>query len=395
MSQKSFSLFPKLPNEIQDFIWDQAVRPVPGTGHAHTFFFRMSRDADVTAADEPRCPVRFGPHGTIEPGARIAVSTEANDSVYLTDSGLWMACRGSRAAMERYFRKNEWWSDTVGSQQPRRLALKGNYFGHLDVAHTASYSTRDGKIGMNETNSMQRKNDESGADGLDPMDDTNSTDSSDAMDEGVSHITIRPAEDLVILKHPGLSDVDWFHLYAWNSVPLLEIGNGRGVAGVPCFLGPHFGFDYEPLWLDVLKWRALRRNIPITADSDSIVDMVDVFHVGSEQTMWFIDHRLRRREKTRGAAEEWSNVESRSDGSISSHKRNVSGHAVTKRRTFRSVSRLYTEVRQEDLEEWIVEDDIEDAGTVFDFFDTLTELYGDRLEMEETGRMRLLACEEV
>ena len=346
---QTFHLFSNLPTELQDLIWYHAVRPVPGKGHVHNFIISDHYSQHSQRADQ----LRFGVEGHVKSGIRLSVPHERerykwskttaaldglkDESVYSTDGGLWMACRASRSAMEKYFDKNEWRSDMPGSDQPHiNRARKGDFEGDPARPHTAAYYS-------------------SGQQCHEP-----------------SYVTIRPEEDLVILKHPGLSQVDWFHFYAWNSIPLFMVD--RPSKG-PYFLGHHIAFDYDPVWKDILDGGALRRcPVRITADTTSIVDMVYIFHESNDSNMlWFIDHRLKRR--VIPPTEKWPDQ--------------------GPRRSFRSVNYVYTEVWRQEMEtHWVIEDHIEKPWSVWNFLNAL-ESYPSLQPIWNSRRIGLLARELV
>ncbi|KAL4782347.1 hypothetical protein BJX76DRAFT_292763 [Aspergillus varians] len=149
-----FPLFTKFPIEIQDYIWDIAASPFPGDRHLHTFFavdhyFDKEKDADKVCGD----PLRFGAAGALNDrsfGLMVPWDDPdgvPNTSAYSANSGLWMACRASRSAIQHRYPKNEWWSELQGSESecPPRLAGRGEFLGHPDASHTASYIDRNGQ----------------------------------------------------------------------------------------------------------------------------------------------------------------------------------------------------------------------------------------------------------
>lgn len=71
----------------------------------------------------------------------------------------------------------------------------------------------------------------------------------------------------------------------------------------------------------------------------------------------------------------------------------TSNDVLQDRYIFRSTSHVYTEIRKEDLDEWAVIDNIDNPGTVFDFFEILHQQYNGRLEIGGSDRMRVLARE--
>jgi len=138
----SFHLFRDLPTELQDHIWNLAVRPFSGDRHLHGFIIANQHFDKPSGANETQADfLRFKPGGELGTGWGLAVPRSPNTSAYKLDSGLWMACRQSRRALERHFHKNEWWSDLPDSDCPPRLAERGDYIGHSDASRTASLPT--------------------------------------------------------------------------------------------------------------------------------------------------------------------------------------------------------------------------------------------------------------
>ncbi|KAH7009969.1 hypothetical protein EDB80DRAFT_714146 [Ilyonectria destructans] len=356
MEGASFRLFPHLPPEIQDVIWDAAVRPATKS-HVHSFIIADHHCRTFDSVSVPGFFLRLGARGKVNGGFKLAVPHDdphsgPNSSVYLSDSGLWMACKQSRAAMEGRFPTNEWWSEIPGEDQPQRKARAGECFGQQNVAHTASYI------------------------------DSNSQ---------VQHITIRPDEDLVYFSPLQLDLINWFHHYAFNDVPLIDYRGYNTVSPASSFLGLHVALDYDPLMLETLAGRTV--NCPhrrVTFSTTSIVDMVDVFHESATRTIWFIDHRLRRPE---GMAAKDTKAEAQSKpGLPAASTSTFPGNTQDGRRIFYSNDCVFTEVQREDLSEWVMDEE-NGNGTVFEFFDLLHQVAGGRLEVEGSDRMKALACE--
>jgi hypothetical protein len=237
----SFPLFRNLPTEIQDHIWELAIRPLPGNRHVHEFiivdhYFDKPNGADTIFASF----LRFEPGGHLGENFGLAVPRTINTSAYNLDSGLWMACRQSRRALERHFRKNEWWSALPNPECPTRLAGRGDYTGHLDVSHTASYIDSDGKA---------------------------------------HHVTISPDKDLIHIVGLDPVSVEWFYHYAGDRY-LLNYRREGLYESSPSFLGLDIAITFQSGWIDF---------IPST-----LIDMIAVLHDTAGRTLWFIDNRLYR-----------------------------------------------------------------------------------------------------
>ncbi|KAI1409041.1 hypothetical protein F5Y13DRAFT_203870 [Hypoxylon sp. FL1857] len=83
---QSFPLFPRLPQELQDMIWNFAVRHPP-TLH----FFRQANSGGGLVLEAPRCDPQAQPSWT-----------ENNSSFYVYYKALSSTCRASRRAVEKY-----------------------------------------------------------------------------------------------------------------------------------------------------------------------------------------------------------------------------------------------------------------------------------------------------
>ncbi|OTB04944.1 hypothetical protein M426DRAFT_261296 [Hypoxylon sp. CI-4A] len=110
MAASTFHEFPRLPKELRDMIWDEAIRPDLPAAHFFTPFDNYThipknikkyavaghgyRKRNPCSLAAPRCskenPDRFS-------------WIDNNPSMYMEDSGLWSACTESRAAMIRRF----------------------------------------------------------------------------------------------------------------------------------------------------------------------------------------------------------------------------------------------------------------------------------------------------
>ncbi|KAJ5086394.1 hypothetical protein NUU61_007701 [Penicillium alfredii] len=342
----SFHLFQSLPTELQDHIWDLAVRPLPGDRHLHTFivvdhyFKKIEWEPDIHAdflrfASDPSLKgCNFGlavPHDDATKGP--------NQSAYRLDSGLWTACQQSRKALERRFTKNEWWSELPSPASPPRLATSGDYAGQPGVSHTASYPDKNGEP---------------------------------------NHITIRPDRDLFHLVDATVGWIDWFYHYAGDHVPLVDCRAQRPNDPPVSFLGMDIAIEFEAKWVGWLP--------------SSLVDTLSVLHDDAGRTVWFIDRRLRRALRSgeldlkEGSRPTTATTGDTSDISeLSSDPEGI--------QTFYSWGYVFTEVRQKDQHLWEVDDEETKMQTVFDIFPLLQEAHNGRLEIEGTNRLRVLACE--
>lgn len=350
----TFPRFPDFPQEIRELIWDAAVRPVPGPRHLHRFiivdgYVNRGNVARTVSGDF----LLFGADGIINSGFSLLVPQDTpengrNDSVYMTDSGLWMACRESRAAMERHFKKNEWWSNVKAPKRPPHRGKRGDYFGEEDASHTATYTER--RTGQDK------------------------------------HITFYPNRDMILLQPLAINSVDWFHHYAWNDVPLIDYRSRRDAKPEPAFLGMDLAFEYHPAMYDVLVDRMMnhcRHNSP-QISTMSLIDMVDLFYEDALRTMWFIDYRLRRRRETTNTTTTTTTAGSTAAGD-------------GERAIFRSEDYIFTEILRDDMQHWELSGENEIEGeerkTTFDFFDVLFGGVSPRLELDPIGRIKVLACE--
>ncbi|OJJ08514.1 hypothetical protein ASPVEDRAFT_402199 [Aspergillus versicolor CBS 583.65] len=254
---RRFLLFPQLPVELQDHIWDIAAQPFGSHGQLHTFFAadhycKQETEALRVGSD----PLRFGPRGTVkERSFNLLVPWDdedghVNTSAYNAICGLWTACRASRKALERRHPRNEWWSDIPGPESncPTRNAGPGGYLNDPDASHTASYIDRE---------------------------------------ERAQHITIWPERDIVHIAIPRGRDLaDWFYHYAGDHVPLLDKRSDAGDSEAhPSFVGMNVAIDYNPRWF---SWPPAY-----------LADTLEVFHDNTLRKVWFIDRRLRQRQPVR------------------------------------------------------------------------------------------------
>lgn len=398
MASDTFQLFPNLPKEIQDLIWNAAVRPVPGTRHVHRFMVLGSQEPEHSFSGHLLDFTSFGvtstedrnlnehkeneeTSATKETGSteekdddshevasskklvlgscHLAIPHDAldgglNDSVYAQDSGLWVACKASRAAMEKHFTKNEWWSEAECENAPERLATCGDYKQEKGATHTASYKNYDGEY---------------------------------------THITINYDRDLFCLDSRHLGSLDWLQNLRdciRRSTPdfpaRMEESEDGGLVANPSFLGPNIAIDYDPYmfdqWLPAsthlrrpdVEWNAMRLSY-----------MMELFSFQVKRTLWFIDYRLR------PVDPDYAKLEILSGESV---LRSSDGQ---ERAIFRSDEVVLIEVKPDDRDKWyIAASDYQSRAsgyTAFDFFKLLARSGYGYLEIDEYRRLRVLACQ--
>ncbi|KAJ5097670.1 hypothetical protein N7456_008391 [Penicillium angulare] len=334
-----FPRFRALPVEIQDYIWDLAIRPLPGENHVQEFiivdyYFDQVNGSDKIQADF----IHFQPIGhPRERNYGLAVPRQdpqrgPNNSAYLLNSGLWQACPASRQAMERYFRKNEWWSQISNPESSSPLTSRGDFDDQPGVSHTAYYI---------DTGGVEH------------------------------HITIRPDKDLIYLV--GLDPVlgmDWFYHYAGDSI-LLDRKPVEQSAIQSSFLGHDIAMKFSTRWIDPIP--------------DGIVDMISVLHDETGRTLWFVDERLRRRTDLIKFGDL-----SKSDAPQGS---SCFSDSQMKRKVFHAQSYKLTEVRETDMHLWEIVDKEGKTQPVHEFFRRLIPMHGGRLEIVGSDRLRVLAYE--
>ncbi|RGP73599.1 glutathione s-transferase omega 2 [Fusarium sporotrichioides] len=339
----TFPQFLGLPKEIQVLIWEAAIRP-PGDRYVHRFSI-----AGFPLRHTNRKHLRLQRTNHLPNGTSRLVSCSAltvplddvegniNDSIYLSDSGLWTACKDSRDAMERRFKRNEWWSHIKSPHHPKRTAMPGQYLAQEDTAHTASYTDCNGVV---------------------------------------KHITIGYERDLIHLDPRylcNIENIDWFHVS--NDIFQLVFDKRLEVEGdpvvKPSFVGTNIALDYDRSILDQFSSRKVHyREKSLEARSVDLFDMCLFLCETAQRTVWFIDHGL-----------------------VLAPNRAVDTAQV--REIFRSGNCIYTEVKREDigvlwhLSEYDKAYDDENH-TAFDMFRIFEE---GSWELEDPSCLRVLACQ--
>ncbi|KAI0882285.1 uncharacterized protein GGS22DRAFT_49893 [Annulohypoxylon maeteangense] len=266
MALTTFHLFPQLPPELRDMIWEEAIRPDVPSAHFFTawngFENRMYESdfqtlANYSVAGRGRQPDM--PCGLAAPRCnREQPFTPSwfdnNPSVYMEDSGLWTACWGSRRAMIRRFgnRKVSYRKETLAQ---RFLGQAPEY----NDAPATGTMVQDGRT---------------------------------------QYFTVCPKTDLFCLQP--------FHKNGNVRWPTLErdvaIFNIRGSPRA------HIALEFDPHWTDdeELRDESFRLSIPplkryeIELFGQTRTDLGSVFLAGTNQVgswaraLWFIDYRISR-----------------------------------------------------------------------------------------------------
>ncbi|OBS25778.1 hypothetical protein FPOA_06313 [Fusarium poae] len=342
--ESTFSKFLDLPKEIQFAIWEVAIRP-SGDRHVHRFSIAGFPLRHTNRKHLCLQKTKLWSDGTLRSAVCSSLTVPSddvegnpNDSIYLSDSGLWTACKDSRDAMEKRFKKNEWWSKVKSPYHPKRTAEPGQYLGQEDTAHTASYTDHDGIV---------------------------------------KHITIGYERDLIHLDPRYLCDlenIDWFR----NSIDIfqlpvfdrrLEMGGNLVVR--PSFVGSNIALDYDRSILDQFSSKMVHyRDKALRTRSVALFDMYVFLCETAQRTVWFIDYGL-----------------------VPVPNRAVDSLPV--REIFRSGDCIYTEVKREDigvlwqLSEYDKAYDDENHSA----FDMLRIFEAGPWELEDPSRLRVLACQ--
>ncbi|KAH7009965.1 hypothetical protein EDB80DRAFT_868489 [Ilyonectria destructans] len=113
MAALTFHSFCELPFELREQIWTLALRPDRPAAHCFTIF--NAHEADELSAlqsyamhhESPKSCDIAAPRSD-KSDMRTISWTASNPSIYLTDSGMWTACKESRDIMEKRFDTLTW-----------------------------------------------------------------------------------------------------------------------------------------------------------------------------------------------------------------------------------------------------------------------------------------------
>ncbi|KAI0384310.1 hypothetical protein F5Y04DRAFT_293261 [Hypomontagnella monticulosa] len=253
---ESFTLFPLLPKELRDKIWDSAIRPdQPG---AHFFSVVGPLEAGDSPLDYgPRMELKILEHPDkwddrvlAAPGHLHANSVRLsweihNPSLYMYDSGLWSACKESRDRMEWRFESQSWDRDArerYFRDSPRSQIKESNV-----ISTTGCFRTRT----------------------------------------GMRYFTMYPHQDLLCLQSRWKRTFQLCDFRLANidvAVPFLNSRLG--------FRGPrNIAIEFDPAWASYEMGQPSRfsQGLIFTADHRNC----------RPNTIWFIDYRIRRQDDSR------------------------------------------------------------------------------------------------
>ncbi|KAK7696775.1 hypothetical protein SLS64_014225 [Diaporthe eres] len=245
MSQ--FTIFSRLPHELRDQIWDQAIRDDGPAAHFFTMY-DPAVDTDHAVRQEKRVHATSGGN---DPSYRVGLAaphdrrwgehswTVGNVSAYMTDSGLWTACRASRRRMLWHFRPTA--TSSPAAPDPAD---------ELPASSTAPV-----------TMPFRRDNGER------------------------QYLTIRPSEDLLCFQLASSSAISrqegdhWIHL---QNFPLFRWRRPGGGWESPQRMR-HIAIEYDVEYLDEMTASWLRQSCIMAEDVVGLAGF------------WFINYRLERR----------------------------------------------------------------------------------------------------
>lgn len=246
-----FHFFPRLPPEIRDLVWAHAAMPLPGAHHAQTFSiqdFRATRSPEKIDGEAVLLNQKDG-------GISLYVPRSNNDSAYLADAGLWLACRDSRRAMEFRYPYNEWRANPpMTKYNSSTLASNGEFYKQDDVAHTASCRDANGQK---------------------------------------SYVTIK-TNDLFYFEKHDPSDTDWFHAQLTPFLDYHEETLEHHAEPGPSFLGQNVAIDLLGQWMSP-------SNPLYDGVSHHLTDFCTSVLTSCLRTVWLVDYQLERGPNSSGS----------------------------------------------------------------------------------------------
>ncbi|KAF3803933.1 hypothetical protein GCG54_00008436 [Colletotrichum gloeosporioides] len=261
MATQTFTPFSDLCPELRAMIWDFATRPHGIRGVQHfSIFHRNSVPTNFEGHIAPM--IEINQIEVVVAPSTIDSTTGSsynNNSTYTIDSGLWTACRESRAAMFRRYRPDEW-TDFYEFQKKKYSPDREP---DRSVVHLSStYHDMPATFEMNHGEKSQ-------------------------------FFTVLPATDLIFIHLTSLRQ------RIWDLSKQLPFASWRLGFGGMC----HIALEFDPSWsiaeleqyqqeweggqpeLSVERWKEYdmlvqtSRNVPAR---------------GNLKTLWLVDRRLRR-----------------------------------------------------------------------------------------------------
>ncbi|KAI1777492.1 hypothetical protein F4818DRAFT_457321 [Hypoxylon cercidicola] len=246
MEPRTFHPFSWLPKELRDAIWDLAIRSDRPSTHFFTVF-DCSNDVEWSVLsqysmrhqDVTRCGLAAPQNQTSNHHQQQFSWTKGNRSVYMVDSGLWMACRESREAMERRFRVTEW-------DIERETMFFSNPRGDMpDAPATASFTSNGEK----------------------------------------QRCLIYPKSDLILLQ-PYSPDTVYCN-YLIRTVPIFD----RAIM----FYVSHVAIDFDPQWFECDNFLSPYFSVWSSSGTLGFASRAAADDVEWAENLWFVDYRIRRR----------------------------------------------------------------------------------------------------
>ncbi|KAI1850141.1 hypothetical protein JX266_004520 [Neoarthrinium moseri] len=251
-----FRLFPHLPMELRDMIWDMAIRPAKPSAHFFSFTVDDIDREHGTPVDEQFIKLRYPLQGPCEsllgapaPYQSREISwTEGNPSAYLLDSGLWTACKASRARLELHLQL-DWWKEDRQLVQ-RIKDRRPSWPNRPDKVQTTGFKPF--------TSHFQSKSE-------------------------LHQFVVHPHRDLICIQprgHPTLHRID----FDWNfyNLPFFLSAQRTGVLG-------NLALELDVDWL---------KSALIQESSGAFQGLVSLLEMTScIRKLWFIDYRIRWRDE--------------------------------------------------------------------------------------------------
>lgn len=255
MAALTFHSFCELPWELREQIWTLALRPDRPAAHRFTVF--NAQEADELSAlqsyavhDESLRHCDLAAPRSNKSDMKTISWTVSNPSIYLTDSGMWTACKESREIMEKRFGTLTW-----RANRPK----------------VEDYSP-----------SFQ-----------DPRQDTPATGIFTSNGE-TQYFTVHPKRDLFCFQPYNFNTVHWFSLSL--SSPLFSWCHGFQLKHIAIEFDPKHDYHAPPF--PTTPQPMLPQDYFIRGDfSEHVTNCFEeaAFSVHPDIRIWLIDTRLKRR----------------------------------------------------------------------------------------------------
>ncbi|KAK1984666.1 hypothetical protein LZ30DRAFT_747707 [Colletotrichum cereale] len=256
MAAGEFHLFPLLPGELRDLIWDHSVRP-PGVRGVQYFSIFTAEEVPESFSHHVFPPLYKHQRGVIgapmpeNPG--LPPSWSHNRSTYTIDGGLWTACKESRVAMHRRYENERWMAVCQCNSSDKYLGC---------IHWQKKYSNTPATFGVN-------------------------------IDGGPRYFTLLPKLDLLFIQgYP--SHLNWnLSTCHMPFTPYLRLNGEFG----------HMATEFDPSWTikELHEYQEEQRCPQGEWDEDrlkaydELVLATKCRYDSDNPTLWLVDHRLRRK----------------------------------------------------------------------------------------------------